>query len=180
MKQRILIPFLLMFLVLEGCQPNDSVPQEAVQAAIDDWRVAHELVGVTVAIADSTDEISAFASGYTSIDSEEPLSPAHHFYAGSVTKSFTAAIVLQLADEGVLSLDDPLANWFPDYPNSETITVRQLLNMSSGTFDYFHASPENPIIPRLMADLQHVWTPAEIVETVAVLEPVAQTGAFYK
>jgi len=65
-----------------------------------------------------------------------PITPEMVFDAGSIHKSFTASAVLRLVEEGVLSLDDPISKWLPDYPNIDrTITVRQLLNHTGGVFD---------------------------------------------
>ena len=59
------------------------------------------------------------------------------FRLGSLTKQFTAAIVLQLVQEGRISLDDPVSRFFPDYPRpGGTATVRQLLNHTSGIQSY--------------------------------------------
>ena len=58
------------------------------------------------------------------------------FYAGGITKQFTAAAVLMLADKKKLSLDDTLGKYFPDYESGAKITVKQLLNMTSGIKTY--------------------------------------------
>ena len=56
---------------------------------------------------------------------------------GSITKQFTAAVILQLVEEGKLRLDDPLTKFFPGYPApGGTATVRQLLNHTSGIQSY--------------------------------------------
>ena len=54
---------------------------------------------------------------------------------GSVTKVFTAQIALQMVDEGLISLDDTIDRWFPRYPHARQITVRMLMNHSSGVGD---------------------------------------------
>ena len=67
----------------------------------------------------------------------QPLTAQSVFGLGSITKQFTAALVLQLAAEGKLSLDDPLGKFFPDWPQpGATATVRQLLNHTSGIQDF--------------------------------------------
>jgi D-alanyl-D-alanine carboxypeptidase len=83
--------------------------------------------------------------------------PATHAEPGclafSVTKTFTAALLLQLRDENRLTLDDPLARWFPRITESDRISLRQLLNHTAGVPDYgglrpYHdevrASPSTP------------------------------------
>jgi D-alanyl-D-alanine carboxypeptidase len=59
-----------------------------------------------------------------------------HIRIASITKTFTATVVLQVVDEGVLSLDDWLEPFVAGIANGEQITVRQLLNMTAGVFDY--------------------------------------------
>ena len=65
------------------------------------------------------------------------VTPDTPFVVGSITKTFVAAAIMQLQEEGELSLDDPLSDWLPDYPNAENITLRQLLSHTSGLFNYF-------------------------------------------
>jgi D-alanyl-D-alanine carboxypeptidase len=71
-------------------------------------------------------------SGTTDLARRVALRSDDILRVGSVTKTFTAVLILKLVEEGVLSLDDSLAKWFPNFPNAEAITVRQLLNHSSG------------------------------------------------
>jgi D-alanyl-D-alanine carboxypeptidase len=59
------------------------------------------------------------------------------FRIGSVTKTFVATVVLQLVAEGKVALDDDVDRWLPGLvPNGQRITVRELLNMRAGLFDY--------------------------------------------
>jgi hypothetical protein len=85
------------------------------------------------------------------------------FRVGSITKSFVAAVVLQLAGEGRLGLDDPVERWLPGLvPDGRHITVRQLLNHTSGLFNCTDD-------PRVLAPYlqQHnpnfVWRPRQLV-----------------
>ncbi len=62
--------------------------------------------------------------------------PPPYFYWGSAGKTFTAVMILQLIEEGKLTLATPLAQWFPDYPNAKLITVDHLLTHTSGIFSF--------------------------------------------
>ena len=92
-----------------------------------------------------------------------PIKPETLFDAGSITKNFVAALALQLVEEGLLALDDPLHKWLPDYPNIDnTITIRQLLNHTSGLYSLQGPSAIRPILK----DPGRLWTPKEVLTTL--------------
>jgi D-alanyl-D-alanine carboxypeptidase len=77
------------------------------------------------------------ASGLGDLRANRPARASDRFRIGSVTKSFVATLVLQLVGEGRLRLDDNLERWLPGLvPGGERVTVRQLLNHTSGLYDY--------------------------------------------
>jgi D-alanyl-D-alanine carboxypeptidase len=85
--------------------------------------------------------------GLGDLHARHPARPADRFRIGSVTKSFVATVVLQLAGEGRLGLDDSLQRWLPGaVPGGEHITIRQLLNHTSGLYNY-----TDDLLPRLTA-----------------------------
>lgn len=81
----------------------------------------------------------AGASGSADLANGTPMPPEGAFRIGSITKMFTAAVIMQLAEEGVLTLDDPLAQWLPEVadqlPYGDQITLRHLLTHTSGLFN---------------------------------------------
>jgi len=85
------------------------------------------------------------ASGLGDLGAKRPARAGDRFRIGSVTKSFVATVALQLVGEGKLGLDDHLERWLPGLvPNGDDITVRQLLNHTSGLYDYTDDLPEPP------------------------------------
>ena len=93
-----------------------------------------------------------------------PMHVGDRFRVGSVTKTFVAAVVLQLVGEGKLSLDDTVEKWVPGLvPGGDAITVRELLNHTSGIFDYLNDGDSTVLRPYLKGDLGHVWTPRALV-----------------
>lgn len=77
----------------------------------------------------------------------DPVTPATTFHVASFTKVLTAAAVLRLADEGKLGLDDPVVRWLPGLgPVYAAVTLRQMLDHTSGLPDYHGLVPENPMI----------------------------------
>lgn len=103
------------------------------------------------------------------------------FEIGSNTKTFVAALILKLQEEGKLSIKDSLKKWLPTYPNIDsTITIKQLLEHSSGIYDYLNDDPSNVIINQAYAyDPEHVWTPEEIL-TSHVGAPNFKPGKSYR
>jgi D-alanyl-D-alanine carboxypeptidase len=102
-------------------------------------------------------------TGTTKQDPRIPVETDMLFGFGSITKTFVAAIVLQLVEENLLGLEDPLERWLEQYPNiNSDLTIRQLLNHSSGLYNYFG---EN-FSPALEADLDRVWLPEELLKYV--------------
>ena len=86
---------------------------------------------------------------------------------GSLTKTFTATVILQLVQEGRLSLDDTLDRYSPQVPYAGEITIRELLNMTSGVYDF---SAEPAFTQVLFGDPAHRFTPSELVGA-ALLHP---------
>ncbi|MFE7129264.1 serine hydrolase domain-containing protein [Streptomyces sp. NPDC057638] len=85
------------------------------------------------------------AAGVSNRRNGAPVDPNGRFRIGSVTKMFTATVVLQLVGEGRLGLDDPVASHLPGVvPGGDHITVRQLLNHTSGLYNYTDLPAFNP------------------------------------
>lgn len=75
-------------------------------------------------------------SGLASVEDNVPLSAQTRFRIGSITKTFTAVLVMQLIEEGKLKLDTRLSTFFPEVPNAAGITIQHLLSHRSGIFNY--------------------------------------------
>lgn len=91
------------------------------------------LPGMTVALAKDGKLIFAKGYGKADIELNVPATAENIYRIGSITKQFTAAMILKLAEEGKLSLDDPIPKYLPDYPTQgHTVTIGNLLNHTSG------------------------------------------------
>jgi D-alanyl-D-alanine carboxypeptidase len=75
--------------------------------------------------------------GTSDLATDAPLEPDMQFKIASQSKSFTGNLVLQLVDEGRVGLDEPVSEWIDGVPNGDIITIRQLLNHTSGLADVF-------------------------------------------
>lgn len=110
------------------------------------------LPGMVVLAARDGKIVFQDAGGWADIENKAPLTTSTPFCIGSITKQFTAAAILRLADEGKLSPDDRLARFFPDFPRAGEITLRHLLNHTSGIHSFtdkpdFLAKVARPIQP---------------------------------
>ena len=92
-------------------------------------------VGVSVNLADRDSTIDA-AAGTTTYGGSDPVRPDALWQIGSNTKAFTSVLLLQLEAEGELSIDDPIGEWLPQYPQWGAVSIRRLLNMTSGIATY--------------------------------------------
>ena len=76
------------------------------------------------------------AYGLADIDQNIENTPQTTFAIGSITKQFTAMAIMQLAEKGLLNVEDKLSKYFPDFPNGDLITIHNLLTHTSGLFNY--------------------------------------------
>ncbi len=101
------------------------------------------------------------AKGYSNIVTKEPMDTKMRFRIGSLTKTFTTTVLLQLVDEGLLKLEDKLDKFFPLVPNSNNITIRMLGDMTSGLYNYSEAKEFDD---SMKANPKKKWKPLELVE----------------
>jgi D-alanyl-D-alanine carboxypeptidase len=117
-----------------------------------------------VAFGDKPLLIDAWGESMTGV----PATPDMHFRNGSVAIAYIGTVLLQLHDKGVLSLKDKLSQWFPDYPKADQITLKMLINGTSGYADYV---AEDAIVPLLYADPFRAWQPDELI-ALALRKPM--------
>jgi D-alanyl-D-alanine carboxypeptidase len=114
------------------------------------------------------------ASGVADLRTRRPMRPQDRYRVGSVTKSFVATVALQLVAEGRLSLSDTVERWLPGLlPYGRSVTVRQLLNHTSGV-------PDNTLTPSLelfQGNRFRSWRPRELVALVAGQPPDFPPGS---
>jgi D-alanyl-D-alanine carboxypeptidase len=131
---------LLAFAFNASAAPSAKVPTKAEVAAYAEQLLAKTYPadgpGAAVLVARGDEILYRGARGMASIELNVPLSADQSFRIGSVTKQFAAAGLLKLVDAGKVGLDDPLSKFLPDFPNGARITVRQLLDHTSGIKSY--------------------------------------------
>lgn len=142
-----------------------KVPVQLVQqldGTLDSMKQVTGAMALSAAIQFNDGAIWEHAKGISSVVPPQDVTPNDAFLIGSVTKTITAAYILQLMDDGLLNLDDSLHKWLDTMPYIDSnITIRQLLNHTSGIFDVL-AHPHNQ--DSLMADMSRLWTPEELID----------------
>ncbi len=112
--------------------------------------------------------------GLANREAKQPVTSDARFRIASLTKTYVATLVLQLAEEGVLSLDDTVEQWLPGtVPNGDQISLRQLLNHTSGLYDYLDYQFEQQYFGE---ETLRVWSPAEMVAYGVTKEPYFAPG----
>jgi len=153
---------------------------ERLEATLDDVlrqrRRALDIPGMTAAILFPDGSTWSSSAGVAQVDPEVDLTVDTPFVAGSITKTFVAATILQLQEEGRLTLDDPLADWLPDYPRADDITLRMLLSHTSGVFNLFESRDYTRLVIR--EGDGRTWSPQEVLDEL-VDDPYCAPGECY-
>ena len=150
-----------------------------LQATLDSLHAAGRFPGATAGIALPDGEVLALAVGMADSARRIPMRPDTRMLAGSVGKTFVAAVALQLVREGRLELDAPLSqylgreSWFARLPNARDLTVRMLLNHTSGIQRYEFKPAVTELLTR---EPDKVWTPEERVAFVLGDTPPFRAG----
>ncbi len=120
-------------------------------------------------------------SGVAELDTTRKVPVHGRFRAGSITKTFIATVVLQLAGEGRLRLDDPVDVWLPGaVPDGHRITVRHLLSHTSGLYDWLHTLPFPPT-REFLDNRWRTWTPTELIQRAVANPPTFEPpGSAYR
>ncbi|MBE8475462.1 serine hydrolase domain-containing protein [Streptomyces justiciae] len=151
-----------------------ATPQGADRAGLQeslDGVVATGAVGALAEVS-GADGVWRGVSGVAELGTTRPVPDGGRFRAGSITKTFVATVVLQLVDEGRLRLDDTVEKWLPGVvPDGHRITLRQLLNHTSGLYDYRRTLPMPPG-QEFLANRWRTWTAAELVQRAVAEAPM--------
>ena len=127
--------------------------QDAVQQVIDEQHVRAALVRVT-----RGDEVVLMQAWGESM-SGVPATTDMHFRSGAVSIPQVSTVLLQLVDEGTVTIDDTLSKWLPDVPNADRVTLGQLAQMTSGYADYVQSTE---FVTAFLSDPFRQWTPEEL------------------
>ncbi|MGB3861549.1 MAG: serine hydrolase domain-containing protein [Candidatus Aminicenantaceae bacterium] len=150
-------------LIGTGCREQVLMAEKmtkTLQETLDQQQLELQVPGISAAVILPDNTTWLGVSGKSS--NSEAINSAMLFGLGSVTKTYIAALVLQLVEEGALSVEDPIGNWISEFGQIDRkIKIRQLLNHTSGLYryqlkpDYYAAITTQP---------EKVWTVLEILE----------------
>jgi D-alanyl-D-alanine carboxypeptidase len=150
---------------------------DATVAAIEQLNVPGGVIGIT------GDAVGRYRRAFGVAAPGVPMSLDSEFRIGSVTKTFTATVILQLVDRGRLKLGDRLSRWFPGIPFSRVITIRQLLNMTSGIWDEGGSGSllsnwinANCVTGQPSPDCGRYWSPQQIINLATQQGPQYRPG----
>lgn len=138
-----------------GWTQIDDERLDILAGVVPETRAASDMPGLAMAAAYTTRELMVVTDGMSNVAAGEEWGPNRSFRIGSVSKTFTAALILQLVGEGVISLDDPLETWLPGWWDDEGIQLRHLITNTSGIVNYNWVGN---------FDVSRPWTPIEILE----------------
>jgi D-alanyl-D-alanine carboxypeptidase len=151
-----------------------------LQAQLDSLLADSHTPGATAAVVLPDGQVIAVASGFADTAMRQRMTPQSRLPSGSTGKTFVAAIILQLVSEGRVRLDDPIRTWFGSepwfarLPNHSDITVRMLLNHTSGLPDHV---TERPFIRAVLDAPDRTWKPEQVVGYILDHPPQSAPGA---
>jgi D-alanyl-D-alanine carboxypeptidase len=143
-----------------------AILQQKLQAKLNEWHKSGKFAGATLGVCTADGNCFGLATGFSNLETKTQMKPSDLMLAGSVGKTYAAAVALQLVKEGKINLDDRIEKylgqekWFSRLPNAKDITVRQLMNHTSGLVRYEF---KDQFTKDLTANPDKVWKPEELL-----------------
>ncbi len=166
-----------------GLAQKKEFPQERQEAIKEIFQkyTAIGIPGLALSIYTPSTGFWSYSEGFANVEDEKPLSTEHLHFLQSVSKTYMAVIILKLYEKGKLSLDDPIRKyldyqWLNSIEGSEKVTVRMLLNHTSGLPEY---STDPILVSRIMQDPLTVLTVPEMLAYIANKELEFEPGSSY-
>ena len=167
----------------EATYPEIESGADAVelQKVVDSMRAELGIPGAVVAVRVSGGSDFLLTSGVDNVVTKAPMNSVNRFRIGSITKTMVATVALQLVDEGSISLADTISRWIPNsVASANRITVRMLLNHTSGVPDYLD---DAALLASIRANPARIFAPAEAIAAAnrqtRQFEPGAANGWAY-
>jgi CubicO group peptidase (beta-lactamase class C family) len=123
---------LVELLLSKGADSPQTFDADTVLTKLLEEASRKDAPGIAILVARDGKEIYSHGFGIADLANDTPITTKTKFRIGSITKQFTAAAILKLQEEGKLKVTDKLSKFFPDFPRGDEVTIRQLLNHTSG------------------------------------------------
>jgi len=186
MKRYVSISLLLVLVLSVGVQAQKpvvatgtNVLKKELQLKLDEWHKAGKFPGATFGVVLESGESFGLAVGFSDRDAKTPMKSIDRMPAGSTGKTFAAAMAMQLIKDGKISLDDKIEKylgketWFGRLPNAKDVTIRQLMNHTSGLVRYEF---KKEFTDFLTANPYKVWRPEERLAYLFDEKPPFEAG----
>jgi len=153
--------------------------RESTQAKLDQLHAAAGFPGATIGFVLADGRSGSVSTGVSDLATKRPLVPTDLMLAGSIGKTFVAAVMIQLAQEGKINLDDRIEQWFKAepwfarLPNANEITIRMLLNHSSGIANH---ADDDKFYKALAGNPDRVWKYEDLIAFVLNKKPLFAAG----
>jgi D-alanyl-D-alanine carboxypeptidase len=157
--------------------PSEPAYAAAVREKVTAAMTANVIPGAVVQISSPSQGFWTGTFGTGTLGLEVPPTLDDHIRAGSITKTMTSTVVLQLVQEGKLALDDAIGNFRRGVPNGDRITIAQLAEMRSGLYSYTFDPSFNETLD---SDPGKAWTPDELLAIAFSHPPTAEPGTTFE
>lgn len=184
--------FISVLLVVVFAQPgtfffsNHKLPRQGLhdvlQSTLDELYASSGFPGITASLVMPDGTLLAVAAGYSDVELKQHMHPDDHMLAGSIGKTYVSAVMLELVAGKKARLDDKLQayfggeTWYHRLPNAPDITIRSLLNHTSGIPNHVY---DERFVAEIRKDPGRNWAPLDIVNTICDRPPVGRVGQKY-
>jgi len=160
---------------------NSAHPKGVAIQSLLDGMVQMQVPGAVAAIWDANGTWTG-TSGLAKLEDATPMGACHLHYLQSIAKTYMAVVIVKLYEEGKIDLDAKAATYLPEslskrIPGLEKVTVRMLLNHTSGLPEYNY---DPTYIARLLQNPQRIFSPAEYLDYVEKRKPLFEAGSKYR
>ncbi len=146
-----------------GVTPADCQETQLLDL-LERARIEAEAPGAILGVQVGEGPAILLSVGHVDLEGVRRLSSDQPFFLGSVSKIYTAVVLMRLAEQGLLSLDDSLERWLPDFPRAQEISLRQLLGHTSGLKDFYSYIYYRPDREEMVELVRKSWSEAELLE----------------
>jgi len=175
MKKTTLLIIISLFLnstyFFTSCEKSENDPSESeiiqnnIQAVLDSIIQKTHVPGLVAGVWAPNEGVDfVYSAGVSNIEKNTPMDAEMIFRIASNTKTITITVLLQLVDEELISIDDPLSDYLPDFPRADEVTIEMLANMRSGIFSFTESEEYGTIV---ITNPTKTWTADELINIAA-------------